>query len=318
MRYVKILTIVALLGTVSVLASDKDPLPQIKSLRLEGRLEQAKSLAEETLVAEQAPSRQVELHLELSRIHDRIGLHQNTRPVAEALNHIELAAGAAEAGHKRSRAQIELARADYFYRAEMQARDFPSASQHAQSAIESFGEIGDKHGEADAVHRLGLIEMQRRNLDLAHELFDRSLRLDRAAGERTFFRGEYERHVGFVVLLQGDTESAIPFFERSLAFRREAGAIDASLFAARTLASALVDIGRLGDAKPHLLYAMMVAEKISSPVGMARTGLVLGRLHAREGDSLAARLAYEMTLSTAESIGYASMAEQAKQELDAL
>lgn len=318
MRYSSYVVIIALFVAVPVNAYATDSFPQITTLRLEGRLSEAQSLAEETLVEEQAPSRQVELHLELARIHDRIGLHQNTRPVAESLDHVEQAAEAAEAGHKPSQARIELARADYFYRAEMRGREFPIAEKHAQVAIDVFYEIGDQHGEADAVHRLGLIEMQRGNMDRAHELFDRSLELDRAAGERTFFRGEYERHVGFVLMHRGDVEVAIPFFQRSLAYRREAGAIDASLFAASTLGSALVEVGRLEEARTYLRYGMMVAERIGSPVGTVRIGLVEGRLHAREGDSLAARLAYEKTISVAESIGYTSVAGQAKTELDAL
>jgi hypothetical protein len=86
----------------------------------------------------------------------------------------------------------------------MREREFPIAEKHAQLAIDMFHEIGDRHGEAEAVHRLGLIEMQRGNMESAHELFDRSLEVDRAAGERTFFRGEYERHVGFVLMHRGD------------------------------------------------------------------------------------------------------------------
>jgi tetratricopeptide (TPR) repeat protein len=318
MRYSKLLVGVALLAAVSVQAADTEQLLQIRSLRLEGRLTEAQSLAEEALAEEQAPVRQVELHLELARIYDRVGLHQNTRPVAESLEHVELAAASADARHDPSRARIELARADYFYRAEMQGREFPIASQHAQRAIEFFHEIEDRHGEADAVHRLGLIEMQRGNIDQAHELFDRSLGLDRAAGERAFFRGEYERHVGFVLMHRGETENAIPYFRRSLAFRRDAGAIDASLFAAGTLASALVELDRLDEARPVLQYALSVAEKIDSPVGRVRTGLVQGRLNARGGDKLAARLAYEMTIVLAESIGYASAARQAESALNAL
>jgi tetratricopeptide (TPR) repeat protein len=318
MHYTKYIVIAASLVAVSVNASATDSFPQITTLRLEGRLSEAQSLAEERLLEEQASSRQVELHLELARIHDRVGLHQNTRPVADSLNHVELATEAAEANHKPSLARIELARADYFYRAEMREREFPIAEKHAQLAIDMFHEIGDRHGEAEAVHRLGLIEMQRGNMESAHELFDRSLEVDRAAGERTFFRGEYERHVGFVLMHRGDVEGAIPYFQRSLTYRREAGAIDASLFAASTLGSALVELGRLEEARTYLRYGMMVAEKIGSPVGTVRIGLVEGRLHAREGDKLAARLAYEKTVSVAESIGYSSVAGQARRELDAL
>jgi tetratricopeptide (TPR) repeat protein len=166
----------------------------------------------------------------------------------------------------------------------MAEREFPEADRRARHAIKLFQQIGDRRSEAEAVHRLGLIEMQRGNLDSARELFEQSLLLDRQAGERKFFRGEYERHVGFVLLMQGDTESAIPYFKRSLELRREVGAIDASQFAASTLASSLVSAGRLDEAWPFVAYAMMVAQRIDSPVGMAQIGLVQGRLHAKAGD----------------------------------
>jgi hypothetical protein len=83
MHYTKYIVIAASLVAVSVNASATDSFPQITTLRLEGRLSEAQSLAEERLLEEQASSRQVELHLELARIHDRVGLHQNTRPVAD-------------------------------------------------------------------------------------------------------------------------------------------------------------------------------------------------------------------------------------------
>lgn len=304
--------------TSAASAQGDDYLSHVRSLRLAGQLGEAQELAEASLSTLPAPFDTVRLHLEIARIHDRVGLHQNTRPVAAALAHIDKAADAAEPGHQESEALIELARADYFYRAEMAEREFPEADRHARHAIKLFQQIGDRRSEAEAVHRLGLIEMQRGNLDSARELFEQSLLLDRQAGERKFFRGEYERHVGFVLLMQGDNESAIPYFKRSLEFRREAGAVDASLFAASTLASSLVNAGRLDEAWPVVAYAMMVAQRIDSPVGMARIGLVQGRLHANAGDKRAAQLAFEMTIDVAKSVAYFSMAEQASQELGAL
>ena len=303
---------------VSAAAQGDDYLSQVSSLRLAGQLVEAQELAEESLSTSPTRFDTVRLHLEIAKIHDRVGLHQNTRPVAAALLHINKAANAVEPGHGESEALIELARADYFYRAEMAGREFPEADRHARHAIKLFQQIGDRRNEADAVHRLGLIEMQRGNLDSARELFEQSLLLDRQAGERNFFRGEYERHVGFVLLMQGDNESAIPYFKRSLEFRREAGAVDASLFAASTLASSLVNAGRLDEAWPVVAYAMMVAQRIDSPVGLARIGLIQARLHAKAGDKRAAQLAFEMTIDIAKSVAYSSMAEQASKELGAL
>ena len=304
--------------TSAASAQGHDYLSQVSSLRLAGQLVEAQELAQESLSKSPMAFDTVRLHLEIAKIHDRVGLHQNTRPVAAALVHIDKAADAAEPGHLESEALIELARADYFYRAEMAEREFPEADRHERRAIKLFQQLGDQRNEADAVHRLGLIELQRGNLDRARELFEQSLLLDRQAGERKFFRGEYERHVGFVLLMQGDNENAIPYFKRSLERRREAGAVDASLFAASTLASSLVNAGRLDEARPVVAYAMMVARKIDSPVGMARIGLIQGRLHAKAGDKRAAQHAFEMTIDVAKSVAYSSMVELASKELDAL
>jgi hypothetical protein len=76
--------------------------------------------------------------------------------------------------------------------------------------------------------------------------------------------------MGFVISLQGDNESALPYFERSLWFRIEAGAIDASMFAAITLASAFIELGRAEEARPHIEYAERQAKAMHSKVGLAR------------------------------------------------
>jgi tetratricopeptide (TPR) repeat protein len=314
-----VICLASILLNVVAFAEQQTPLDKVRTLRLQGKLPEAKSLAEQQ-VERNFDHRHVAIsfHLELARIHDRIGLHHNSRPVAGALEHIDAAASLAERTDAAALAEIELARADYFYRAEMSARDFPRAAKYAQGAKVRFQEIEDQHGEADAVHRLGLIQMQRGDLQEARNLFEQSKTLDKTAGERTFFRGEYERHVGFVYLLNGDVAAAIPYFERSLVARIEAGAIDASLFAAASLASALVDAGRITEAKPHILYAMNVAEQIESPAGKARAAVTLGQIYEYEGDLNAARATFEMALRNAEDVAYAGIVEQMKAALQRL
>lgn len=299
-------------------AEAQAPLDAIRELRLRGELAQAQQLAEHRLAASTDALEQVRLHLELARILDRVGLHTNTRPVEAALEHLEQAAPLLARGGAVAEAEHALARADYFYRAEMAVRAFPTAEAEARRAASLFRALEDRHGEAEAVHRLGLVFMQRRELAPAREAFERSLELDRAGGARRFFLGEYERHVGFVDIFSGDRAAALPRFERSLAARREAGAIDASLFAAVSLASALVEAGRAEEARPHLLYALVVAQRIDSPMGRMRAGQALGRVYQALGDMPAARLAYEMTLQVAESISHASTASAMRERLEAL
>jgi tetratricopeptide (TPR) repeat protein len=271
--------LIATLVCGAALTQPSSPVAEIRELRLRGQLDAAALLAENALQADSPePQLQLELHLELARIHDRLGLHHNSRPVAQALQQIEMAATIAAQLGQPAHAQIELALAEYHYRAEMSDRTFDVATVHAERAQTMFRQLQDSDGEAEAVHRLGLVHMQRRELPVARTLFEESMRLDRENGERLFFRGEYERHMAFVVYLEGDVSGSVPYFERSLQCRIDAGALDASLFAAHSLAAVLLELGRIEEARLHAEYALEIATSINSPTGIARAGSVLQQI----------------------------------------
>jgi tetratricopeptide (TPR) repeat protein len=228
------------------------------------------------------------------------------------MEQVEAAAAAIGGSSPALEAAVELMRAELLYRSEIDGREFPAATVQAHRAVQAHRRLRDWHGEAEGVHLLGLIHLQRRELPAARTLFDRSLALDRAAGERPFFRGEYERHIGFVELFEGDTTAAIPHFERSLALRRQVGATDASLFAATTLAATLLGLGRTEAARPHVLYAMTAAAGLDTPFGRAQLCLVAGRLHAQTGDHDAASRSFETALALGDSIGAQAIVQQAR------
>jgi tetratricopeptide (TPR) repeat protein len=253
----------------------------VREIRLQGNLSNALSRATSQLSSADAQTA-FELHLELARIHDRIGLHNNTRPVAAALRHVQSAAVIAESLDTNADARVQLALAEYYYRAEMSDRVFEKATSFAEAALEQFDELGERHGQADAVHRLGLIALQRGHLHAAHEYFDLSLQLDLAGGERAVFRGDYERHVGFVFAFQDDVSAALPYYERSLTYRIKGGAIDASMFAAISVAAALVELDRTDEALPHLEYALRIAADIGSDIGRDRAQRITEKIRASE------------------------------------
>lgn len=314
------LLLVAVLSATDPLCTDPEAkIDNVRRLRLQGELAAARNLAEKAAACEafETESR-IAFHLELARILDRQGLHRNTRPVTEALAQIAAAAALAGDPDPATAAEIELARADYHYRAEGRTRLFATATLHAKKAIHLFQEAGDQRGEADAVHRLGLIHFQKGELEPARSLFDRSLELDDEAGSRPFFRGEYYRHAGFTLYAGGDLEAAIPFFESSLTYRKQAGAVDASLFAAITYANALVEAGKPKEAQEPLLYALMIAEKLDSPAGKSRAGLTLGKMYESLGDPASAAHAYEMTARIARAIGSEGVERQAAESLQRL
>ena len=269
-----------ILLSILVIAQDDrqlDLLDSVRELRLEGRLTEAMTAAETGLQSADATTA-LQLHFELAKIHDRIGLHTDTRPVAAALEHIEIADALAQRLDDRALAQVELAYAEYFYRAEMAERVFATATRHAEAALRACRELQEIHCQADAVHRLGLIHLQRRELDEALELFEESLRIDRLAGERPLLRADYERHAGFVFWLRDEPETALPYFERSLEHRIAARATDPAMFASISLASTLESLGRDAEAQPHIDFALEVAETIGSPTGKARVQVILDRM----------------------------------------
>ncbi|NKB89307.1 MAG: sulfatase-like hydrolase/transferase [Acidobacteria bacterium] len=298
-------------------ASAESLVGRVRELRLAGHLDAAQDLAEAQLHRAADPVA-AQLHIELARIADRFGLHNNRRPVAEAMEHIERAAEFARDGGRRLAADVEMARAQMLYRAEMAGREFTMARRHSVSALAAYQDLDDEHGQAEATHLLGLVAMQRRELVEARRLFDESLRLDQAAGERTFFRGEYERHVAFVELFEDRPATAIPHLQRSLRARRTAGAVDASVFAASTLASTLLDLGRDDEAGPVIEYGVAVSRELDFPRGGAQIELVAGRFYRATGDQVAARAAFERALEHALSANLEGMANSARQALNEL
>lgn len=300
-----------LLCALAVPAEGAEP-EQVRQLRLAGQLKAAQTLAEQGLADDAtSQSQRFHLHLELARIHDRYGLHFRSRPVAAALLEIERAAALAEELDQYHQALLKLARGFYFYRAEMAERQFPQASMLAATAIEQFFHLGDFHSQAYAVHLRGLIHLQRGEFEAARQDFDRSLELDRQGGAREYFRGEYERHVAFVYIRQGEIEAAIPYLERSLAARRNSGAIDASLFAANTLAGQLLALGEVERVPALLKYAAQVLEDLDSPHGGYWNAMNNGRYWLAVGKADRAEPYLRAARRLAESIAWQDGARQA-------
>jgi len=288
----------------------------VRALRLQGDLAAAQRLAESTLRdTNLSPSSIVLAHLELARIEDRRGLHYRKRPVPAAWAHLQAATVALPDGNQDLAAQLMMGKADYYYRAEMVERQFAQTSVFAQRAADAFEALGDWHGQADAVHKQGLIALQQRELVVAQRLFDQSLALDERAGQRDFLVAEYERHTAFVKLFSGDRQAAIPHLVRSLALRRRVGAIDPSLFAALTLAGTLLDVGEPERAQAPLLYAQTVASKLDSPFARANLGWQLGRYYHATQQWDAARIAWEGAIKAGQEIAFQSLLERTRAQL---
>jgi len=110
----------------------------------------------------------------------------------------------------------------------------------------------------------------------------------------------------------------LPHFKKSLQFRKEAGAIDASLFAAISLGAAFIRTGRPAEAQPYLHYAATIADEIASPVGSARAQMALGEMHERLNNLKDARISYEAARDAAALVKYKSVEVRAEAALQSL
>ena len=286
----------------------------------EGELELAASEAHEALSCPNATAEdRVTLHLKLAGIHDREGLHNNSRPVRAALTSIEAASESADPADSKSQAAINLARARYYYRSESPDSGYPVSRKFAREALVLFEELGDLHGQADSVHLTGLFHLQRRELDQALAYFERSLALEvRSEAARPIMLGDYERHVGFIHQFRGDLGQAIENFERSFVIRRDNGLTDQAMFAAISLGRALVSDNRAEEARAPLDFALKTAEVLQSPEGRVRAGMALGQMHEQLGNREPAIEAYQSTLSAAREIDRKSFIERSGAALDRL
>lgn len=294
-------------------AVNPESIAQIRNERITGSLTVAETEARRLLACPNLEgNHRISLQIELAKILDRVGLHFNTRPVVESLEILRQAEALAAADDPGGRAAIELAMAEYFYRAEMREREFANATDHGRRAQILFRKLDDPVGETDAVHRLGLIELQKSNLQEARELFDRSLELSREGPQRSIFLSDYHRHVGFVDRAEGDLKAAIRHFEVSLEYRNQAGSKDYGLFARTMLGTALIEDGRPAAARAYLEQALEIAHDLPSPVGELRATYTLAKLHEALGETHEAIRRYRRADEMATELGVASIQEAAR------
>ncbi len=319
--------VVCLLLTTLALAADEpetcnesaSPVDRVRAERITGSLEKGEALARRALeCVDLEDGERRRLRIELAKVLDRQGLHHHTRPVVEALELLREAEAALDLDDVRGRGEIDLALAEYFYRAEMSERKFETASAKALEAERGFKRLGESSGEADAVHRQGLIELQKRNLEEARELFDRSLEIEQRGPRRPIFLSDYHRHIGIVELWSGNRSAAIPHLETSLELRDKAGSRDYGMFARTMLGAVLVSDGRAAEARPILEEAVRFARAIPSPVGEMRATLALGEVYEILGERDAGIEALGRTAELAAELGSEGSLAVAREGLERL
>ena len=200
----------------------------------------------------------------------------------------------------------------------MSERLFTRARRSAERAKTLFETLNDPLGLTDAVHLIGLIELQQGRLDKARELFDRSLVISRDAPERLIFLSDYHRHVAIIYLKSDSFSTALEELEKSLAFRDAACSRDYGLFARTFLGSVLIENSRPEEAQPYLEEALRFALALPSPVGELRATFDLGQMYEARGLTSRAIEKYRRAVEIAAGLGSDNYQSAAREALERL
>ncbi|NUT46056.1 MAG: tetratricopeptide repeat protein [Saccharothrix sp.] len=157
-------------------------------------------------------------------------------------------------------------------------------------AVRAARDCGDRHAEAEAEDRLGLLlHSQGRNDEALPHLANAAARWQEL-GDRHRVAGSLERF-GFAYLDQGDAARALEQFEQALARFRELGHHRSTGLALISTGRALLAGGRAAEALPRLTEAhdVLAALDVPDPYNTARAVLYRAKARTALGDHATAR-----------------------------
>ena len=192
--------------------------------------------------------------------------------------------------------------------------DFPAATDLHERALALYQDLDDRLGEAGALQNLGLIRSFTGDFPVATDLLGRALTLYQDLGDRLGEAGALH-DLGLIRSFTGDFPVATDLLERALTICQE---ISSRL----GKANALHDLGRIrsvtGDypaATSLLEQALTIYQEIGVRLGEATTLHDLGRVRSVTGDYPAATSLLERALTICQDLGSRLGEANALQEL---
>ncbi|MEV3870102.1 tetratricopeptide repeat protein [Streptomyces sp. NPDC049906] len=183
-----------------------------------------------------------------------------------------------------------------------QSQQLDRAAVHHAAALAGRRETGDRWGELMSLNGIGLLELRRRRLDVARAAFEESLAVAEELGDR---------HWRAVVLSNlGETDGEREEFERAHALLtealevfRELGAEGNEGNALRCLSVAQRGLGRTGDALRSAGRAVALAQEHGNPMWEGYWLLELGRVRLAGDRPEEALTAYQQAAAQQRRLG---------------
>ena len=155
-----------------------------------------------------------------------------------------------------------------------------------ERSLAIYDELGDEHGRAVLLHRLGICAMQRGALDRARRLIEESHAIHARNEEpvtRAFRLGETTGTLGAIARDAGDHERAHALISESAAEARKAGVVwwEGGMLA--ELAALELRAGRIDEAEAHARESLAIAERLHDRPGRVFGVALLGCVAAERG-----------------------------------
>jgi tetratricopeptide (TPR) repeat protein/transcriptional regulator with XRE-family HTH domain len=161
---------------------------------------------------------------------------------------------------------------------------------------------GDRAAEAEAVVRLGSVDLRQGRFQQATGRFREALDLPSEAGSEPM-RARLYSNLGLVTLLQGDIDQAVGYFQQSLSLHRETGDRAGEARALGNLGFADLRRGRYPQATGHLQESLALCRDILDRGGEARALANLGEVDLRQGNYQQAAGHLQQALELAHAAG---------------
>lgn len=161
--------------------------------------------------------------------------------------------------------------------------EYGEAARNYSAAIQASRELDDRFGVSVALDQLGYVQRRLGNFAEAERLHQESLAFSLELNEAMGIAGSYD-DLGMVYRATGQLKRAREFYEKALHIRREVGNEYCICITQQNLGELDIDEGDGASARPRLLEAQEIAERLMFWETTSRGKNLLGRLALLEGD----------------------------------
>jgi predicted ATPase/class 3 adenylate cyclase len=153
-----------------------------------------------------------------------------------------------------------------------------------EESLALFEELGDEHGRAVLLHRIGIQAMRRGELERARELVGASDEIHRRRGD-VWGRAQTSGTLGAIARDEGDDESALPLVRESVVHAREVGVPWWECGALAELACLSLNAGLLDEGEALARESLEIAERLRDRPGRIFGVGILARVAAERGQA---------------------------------